>query len=70
MKIRYGNVVTPQITTAEPLRNEAIHFLDCIANHENPISDGKSGLNILAVLLSATKSLKRGGKPVEVIYKR
>ncbi len=34
----------------EPLRNECIHFLECIASRQAPLTDGHEGLRVLQVL--------------------
>ena len=43
--------------SAEPLREELIHFLDCVEKRSRPKTDGQEGLKVLRVLESAQKSL-------------
>jgi predicted dehydrogenase len=47
---RSGDIWSPSIPKAEPLRLECQHFLDCIANDTQPVSDGASGLRVVRVL--------------------
>ena len=44
---------------AEPLRAECLHFLDCVRTRHAPLSDGREGLRVLAVLERASASLDR-----------
>lgn len=68
LKTRNGDVVIPNLKMNEPLKVECQHFLDCIENNENPISDGIEGLKVLKILNAAEKSLKEGGKPINIQY--
>ncbi len=42
----------------EPLKEELLHFLDCMQERKTPRTDGKEGLRVLKVLESAQRSLK------------
>ena len=55
-----------ELSTDEPLRAEARHFLDSIATGTRPLTDGESGLNVLQVLQAAQRSLCLNGQPVEL----
>lgn len=46
----------------EPLKRECLHFLDCIANGQRPVTDGSEGLQVLKVLNVAQSSLNKGGR--------
>jgi UDP-2-acetamido-3-amino-2,3-dideoxy-glucuronate N-acetyltransferase len=45
------------ITEVEPLLLECKHFLDCISNDKQPITDGEEGLRVLKILNASQKSL-------------
>ena len=45
------------IEKKEPLKEELLHFIDCIKTRKTPKTDGKEGLRVLRVLESAEKSL-------------
>jgi predicted dehydrogenase len=56
---RSGDVTSPRIPNAEPLRLECEHFVHCIANEETPRSDGASGLRVVRVLEGLQQALDR-----------
>jgi len=58
---RTGDIVAPKLDTVEPLYAEAAHFLECIDSNRRPITDGLSGLRVVASLEAAEKSLNNGG---------
>lgn len=68
LKTRSGDILIPTIKMDEPLKVECQHFLDCIEDNKKPISDGVEGLKVLKILTAAQKSLKEGGRPVEIKY--
>jgi predicted dehydrogenase len=59
---RYGDVVIPFISSAEPLKLECSHFIECIKEGTKPRSDGWSGLKVTSILEAADKSLANGGQ--------
>jgi UDP-2-acetamido-3-amino-2,3-dideoxy-glucuronate N-acetyltransferase len=54
------------IPQAEPLRLECEHFLDCISNNRQPVTDGNEGLRVLKVLNASQRSLDNHNHKVEV----
>ncbi|MGK7873333.1 MAG: hypothetical protein AB4426_08470 [Xenococcaceae cyanobacterium] len=52
------------IEETEPLKLECKHFLTCIQERKQPLTDGKSGLKILKVLEASQISLEKSGVPV------
>jgi predicted dehydrogenase/acetyltransferase-like isoleucine patch superfamily enzyme len=46
-----------QIPQDEPLKLECQHFLDCISNGKQAVTDGREGLNVLKILRAAQSSL-------------
>jgi predicted dehydrogenase len=65
--LRFGDVTIPYIKSGEPLRAECMHFLDCIRDRSQPLSDGYDGLRVVKVLDAAQRSLKNNGKPVSLL---
>ena len=62
----YGDMYVPYIKQEEPLKTECQHFLDCIKHGTPPLTDGKQGLELVRILEASTKSLEKGGAPVEL----
>jgi UDP-2-acetamido-3-amino-2,3-dideoxy-glucuronate N-acetyltransferase len=50
----------------EPLREELLHFLDCVKTRRSPRTDGQNGLRVLRVLDACQRSLEAGGQPMPV----
>lgn len=67
LSYRHGDVRIPYMEWREPLRLEAEHFLQCVRTGDTPLSDGRQGLAVTAVLEAADRSLSNGGRlePVE-----
>ena len=63
---RQTSETTLYIEETEPLKQECQHFLDCIQERKQPLTDGKSGLKVLQVLQASEMSLERGGVPVSL----
>ncbi len=66
LSYRYGDIVLPRIEEAEPLKTEAQHFLECIREGKNPLSDGANGLKVVEVLEAACRSISDGGAAIEL----
>ncbi|MEW6096333.1 MAG: Gfo/Idh/MocA family oxidoreductase [bacterium] len=45
----------------EPLREECLHFLDCIKTRQTPRTDGNNGVRVLEVLRASQLSLENNG---------
>jgi len=56
----------PQIDAAEPLRQECLHFVDCVQGGGHPRSDAADGIHVVRVLEAAERSLSRGGIPITI----
>ncbi|MGH7164752.1 MAG: Gfo/Idh/MocA family protein [Nitrospiraceae bacterium] len=66
LHVRFGDILIPHIGSAEPLRLECQHFLQCVRTGAVPRSDGAHGLQVIRVLAAAQTSLERDGVPVSV----
>jgi predicted dehydrogenase len=56
---RAGDIWSPRISNAEPLRLEVAHFVDCVREGRRPLSDGESGLRVVRVLEQLQEELER-----------
>ena len=59
---REGDIHLPRIPNVEPLVAEARHFVECIADGEQPVVGAEEGEAVVRVLEAATKSLEAGGE--------
>jgi predicted dehydrogenase len=59
---RYGDVVIPFISNAEPLKVECSHFINCINEGRKPRSDGLVGFRVTSILEASDMSLSNGGQ--------
>jgi predicted dehydrogenase len=55
---RSGDIFSPRVPNAEPLRIECEHFLECIRSGSTPRSDGASGVRVVRVLERLQRSLE------------
>lgn len=63
---RMGDMWAPQLGTAEALKVEAAHILDCLQHGKTPLNDGQAGLRVVQILEAATRSIQDRGRPVEL----
>lgn len=56
-----GDLLVPQVTGAEPLRLECLHFVDCIRTGNHPRTDGSLGKRVVEILVAGDKSMASGG---------
>ena len=54
---RSGDVWSPRIPNDEPLRLECSHFVECVREGRQPLSDAESGLRVVRVLEDLQRSL-------------
>jgi predicted dehydrogenase len=64
--IRDGDIVSPRIGAAEPLKEQVAEFIRSCESGEQPFVDGAAGRRVVAVLEAATESLRIGGAAVDV----
>jgi predicted dehydrogenase len=63
---RTGDMWAPWLDDTEALQTEALHFVECVANARQPITDGRAGLRVVRILEAATESMASRGAPVEL----
>lgn len=64
--LRFGDITIPYIRVGEPLRLECEHFVECVRERKQPLSDGLDGLRVVEVLEAADKSLRDNGAPISI----
>lgn len=63
---RIGDMVAPALPEKEALRSMMAEFAAAITENRPPLTDGRSGLRVLALLEAASASLRSGGAAVPV----
>jgi predicted dehydrogenase len=63
---RVGDMVAPALPEGEALRGVMSEFAAAITESRAPLTDGKAGLRVLALLEAATESLYSGGSFIPV----
>ncbi len=66
IQYRTGDMFAPKLDQAEALKTECQHFVDCIEKGEQPISDGKFGLEIVKMLAASQASIEQQGKKIDL----
>lgn len=56
MSYRYGDIVVPFISPAEPLALQDDHFFDCALTGARPLTDAANGIAVVEVLEAAERS--------------
>ncbi|MGB4476112.1 MAG: Gfo/Idh/MocA family oxidoreductase [Bacillota bacterium] len=62
----YGDVYIPKIEMTEPLRNECLHFIQCIKEGCTPRTNGLNAYEVVRVLEKAEQSKLEGGRFVPI----
>lgn len=63
---RSGDILMPQIVMKEPLKAEAEHFIECIREGKEPLTGAQHALDVVALLEAGERSLKEGGRFVNL----
>jgi predicted dehydrogenase len=63
---RVGDMHIPRVEVAEPLALQCRHFVDCVQNGTEPITDFEDAARVVEVLEAASASHAKGGARVEI----
>jgi len=66
LSYRSGDIFIPRIEQVEPLKIEVAHFVDCVFGRDEPISNGRLGLEVVEILDKACQSIQGDGRPYEL----
>jgi predicted dehydrogenase len=64
--LRDGDIISPRIDTSEPLKNQCLHWLDCLEHGKKPLTDARNAVDVIRVMTAIDRSLSLEGVPVEV----
>ena len=65
-QIRDGDIVSPRVEPAEPLKYQCRHFLECVRTGKSPLSNGTDGRDVVRVLEAMNRSIELKGLQVLV----
>jgi predicted dehydrogenase len=64
--MRDGDIISPRLQISEPLKNQCLHFVDCLTTKQRPLSDGQSGMDVVEVMEAIDASLAQNGAPISL----
>ncbi len=64
--MRDGGIISPKIPLSEPLKNQCVHFLECVKEGKQPFTSGTDGVNVVRVMEAIDRSLQQQGGQVPV----
>jgi len=67
---RTGDMWAPKLSTTEALYTEISHFMECIEQNKQPITNGEIGLRVVRILEAANRSIEQQGQPIELGWER
>lgn len=66
VQYRTGDMLSPKLDQEEALAVGTRHFIDCILNDTQPLTDGHAGLNVVRILEASAVSIKDRGRLIEL----
>jgi predicted dehydrogenase len=63
---RTGDMIAPKLIQREALSVEVEHFLTCLRDRRQPISDGRAGVRVLQILEATQLSLRKNGERIKL----
>ncbi len=66
LNYRFGDIYTPRVDVTEPLLVMSRHFIDCIKNNTQPLTNGDVGLEVVKLIEIANKSIKLNGEEIKL----
>lgn len=63
---RTGDVHIPRLDGTEALKREVEYLVGCLERNEEPLNDGRAGLEVVRILEAADRSLRKGGRRIEL----
>ena len=66
VQYRTGDMLSPKLDQEEALAVGTRHFVDCILNDTEPLTDGQAGLNVVRILEASAVSIKNRGQLIEL----
>jgi predicted dehydrogenase len=64
--VREGDVTIPRVATGEPLKQECMHFLECIRKGTPPLTGAAGGIAVVRTLEAIDRSIMNAGREERV----
>ncbi|NTU80167.1 MAG: Gfo/Idh/MocA family oxidoreductase [Chloroflexales bacterium] len=65
-QMRDGDIISPKVEVSEPLKNQCLHFVGCIAEGCEPLTNGREGLQVVQVMAAIERSIAQSGAPISL----
>ena len=66
LQVREGDITSPALPAIEPLKHLSGHFLHCVRRNERPLTSGRDGRAVVAVMEAIEQSVANHGAPVAI----
>jgi len=66
VQYRMGDMYAPNIDTTEALQSMAREFVDSVRAKRKPITDGRTGVEVVRILEAADRSMRSGGEMIRL----
>jgi predicted dehydrogenase len=66
VQYRTGDMLSPKLDQEEALSVGIKHFIDCILNDKQPLTDGQAGLNVVRILEASSISMNDHGRQIRL----
>lgn len=66
IQYRLGDMWAPNLDIGEPLKRSLGHFVDCIRENRQPLTNGEAGTRVVRLLELADRSAKQRGKEISL----
>jgi len=72
MRIGYrtGDMCAPKLAVTEALSIECAHFVECIENSTETLTNGRLGLRVVEIIEAANRSMRNKGETVHITQER
>jgi predicted dehydrogenase len=64
--LRDGDIISPMLAPSEPLKEQCAHFLRAVRGVDVPLTDGRLGRDVVAVMEAIDRSVAARGAPIQI----
>lgn len=61
LQLRDGDIISPKVETKEPLKEQCLHFIECLTQQKKPLTDAENGYEVVKIMCAIERSLRNGG---------